>query len=389
MISDEWLKLKLRLLSLIAMIMVVFVHAYTFDLNGYAGAMAMHKNYNSFFQDFISQGVARVASPLFFIISGFLLFARFKLTTAVITYKYRKRIQTMLIPFLLWSVYGIVLYFVLQLIPFLKPHFTHHIISDMSFRQWVITLFIEPIPYQLWFMRDLMMLVLLCPVVWLLVRYLKLLFLVPLLICWVLDLDFIIFTSGSLFFFAVGCYLAKLPESLNVKLTKIPFQIPLVNWLGMVLFRTQLNFINYPNTMLLMLLHKLAILVGIFAIWLTVSSYIDATGFDSRKWLTTSVSPFFIYTFHEPLLSFIKKGLLLFIPVQQQATVLLVYLLAPILTILLAILVSRVVRQYAPALFHSLTGYRDLAKPLSVSVPVTGSKTHPQPQVNALLNENV
>jgi surface polysaccharide O-acyltransferase-like enzyme len=356
---DKQLSFKIRLLSLVSMILVVYVHAYTLDLNGFAGALTEHKNYNTFIQDFISHGIARVATPLFFTVSGFLFFIGFKPKAAVILQKLHKRIPSLLIPFLLWSAFGIGLYYVLQLFQSITPYFPNRIIRDMSSEQLLTTLILHPIPYQLWFLRDLMMLALVAPAVWLLVKYLQENFLALLAITWFADLDFGIFVSESLLFFSVGCYLKTNPRLLAKIKANYNFLPVLFAWVGLLVFKTELSFLGYENQLVLMLLHKLAIVIGFVATWRCINTVADKTRIINRKWLFSAVSPFFIYAFHEPLLTIIKKGLLIMLYSGTEITSLLVYLFAPIVVILASIVAGEVLRRTTPGLFQVITGNRD------------------------------
>ncbi|WP_162426484.1 acyltransferase family protein [Pontibacter pudoricolor] len=356
---DKQLSFKIRLLSLVSMILVVYVHAYTLDLNGYAGALTEHKNYNTFIQDFISHGVARVATPLFFTVSGFLFFIGFKPKAAVILQKINKRISSLLIPFLLWSAFGIGLYYVLQLFPPITPYFPNRIIRDMSFEQLLTTLVLHPIPYQLWFLRDLMILALVAPAVWLFVKYLQENFLALLAVTWFADLDFGIFVSESLLFFSLGCYLKLNPDLVAKLKTNYNFLPVLLGWLGLLIFKTELSFLGYDNQLVLMLLHKLAIVTGFVATWQCINRVVDKTRIVNRKWLFSAVSPFFIYAFHEPLLTICKKGLLLILYSGTDITSLLVYLFAPIVVILASIMAGEILRRTTPGFFQVITGNRD------------------------------
>lgn len=357
------LNLKIRLLSLLAMILVVFVHAYTLDAGGYSGAITTKKSYNTFLQDFISHGLARVASPLFFIISGYLMFKGFRPETSVLLIRYKKRVRTLLIPFIVWSGYGIGLYFILQLVPLFRPHFTNHIIADFSVSQLLVTLLVDPIPYQLWFLRDLIVLAFFSPLIWFLVRYMKAKFIVLALAAWLADLDLILFTSGSLLFFSVGCHIA-LTNKLLVRLQQnYEYRIPLICWLGVLVFKTELAHFANADVLTLMLLHKFSILLGIYAIWATINTLADKATVSCRSWLHTSISSFFIYTFHEPLLTILKKGILHLLHANNDLTSFLVYLFSPVLTILICILVAGILKRYVPALFHLITGNRAFYTP--------------------------
>ena len=70
---NTYLSYKLKVLSLIAIIFVVFIHA---NINIPDSTNFLYEN-SAFLQYFISQGITRTAVPMFFIISGYLYFISF------------------------------------------------------------------------------------------------------------------------------------------------------------------------------------------------------------------------------------------------------------------------------------------------------------------------
>ena len=86
---------------------------------------------NIFIQNIISQGLARIAVPLFFIISAFFLFQNF--TISSYKNKLSKRVYTLLIPYLFWATLTVLIYFVLQSIPGVSKFFNAFTISFFTF----------------------------------------------------------------------------------------------------------------------------------------------------------------------------------------------------------------------------------------------------------------
>ena len=75
---NKYLSDKLKAISFILMGMVVFLHSYNIKIKFASGTGIIKQGYNSFTQDFISNGVTRIAVPLFFTISGYLFFLSMK-----------------------------------------------------------------------------------------------------------------------------------------------------------------------------------------------------------------------------------------------------------------------------------------------------------------------
>ena len=77
-------------------------------------------------------------------------------------------------PFVLWSLLGSLLYLVLQSLPWAEGFFKNpsRRFVDKSIGEIALSLMFDPVPYQLWFLRDLWVMVLLSPLLrWLLQRF--------------------------------------------------------------------------------------------------------------------------------------------------------------------------------------------------------------------------
>ncbi len=66
---NKYLSDKLRVITFISMIMVVIVHSNHQRLNLGGEILRLDAGFNAFIQFFFSEGIARVAVPIFFIIS--------------------------------------------------------------------------------------------------------------------------------------------------------------------------------------------------------------------------------------------------------------------------------------------------------------------------------
>lgn len=122
---------------------------------------------------FISNIVARIAVPAFFFISGFLFFRKtdyFNINAYV--QKLKKRGKSLLIPYLFWNLVVILLSWGTQ--TFLKDLLSgkNLLITDYTWLNWLQAFWNGnagknmPINYPLWFIRDLMVVVLFSPIVY-------------------------------------------------------------------------------------------------------------------------------------------------------------------------------------------------------------------------------
>ena len=104
---DKYMSGKLRIVSFFAMILVVFRHAYNL---GEEVNIAKKTGYSFFMQVFISSGFTSIAVPVFFVISGYLLFLNKK--QSFIGYKLilSKRFSSLVIPYLFWTISWLLFY---------------------------------------------------------------------------------------------------------------------------------------------------------------------------------------------------------------------------------------------------------------------------------------
>lgn len=122
---------------------------------------------------FFSQGICRTAVPAFFLISGYLFFSQLKQWNHGIWIgKIKKRIKTLLVPYLIWNIIAFGAYFLAQcvksrglvsLIACFQSQGSWHIFWDSS-SGWM------PMDFPLWFIRDLMAVALFCPIIYWLIK---------------------------------------------------------------------------------------------------------------------------------------------------------------------------------------------------------------------------
>ena len=153
-----------------------------------------------------------LCNPLFFAISGYLFFYSVDFSGKVYAGKMKRRFHTLLVPYLLWNtIYLLLFSAVYQFAPSVIG--THVVpIQEMGpvdflrnyFCVYGDSVFGEPIDGPLWFIRDLMILSILAPVLYALIRIHRLTFLLFIgLYLW-----YPFQMVGSLVFFAIGCYLS-------------------------------------------------------------------------------------------------------------------------------------------------------------------------------------
>lgn len=353
---NTFLSQKLKNLSFIAIIMVVYLHAFnlTTKIPGYS-IQVSNMDMNTFVQTFISQGITRIAVPLFFLISGYLFFFNIdKPTKEIFLSKFKTRFHSLLIPFMFWSLLALSTFFILQSISIARPFFTDskNLIANFTFYELLNRLFIDPIAYQFWFIKDLIIYIFLTPLIYWLIINVGVVFIAPFFICWIINFDFFIINSEGIFFFIVGSYFSLKKINLICKYSSIKILLFTLVWILFTLYKT---YIEVDAGKTFVYLHKLMILIGVFSFW---NAY-DVLIRDELKTILLRLSKytFFIYAIHEPALTMLRKISLKLLGV-SPVKLLIVYLIDPLIIIICALVVAKIIKEKTPLFYSIITGGR-------------------------------
>ena len=165
-------------LRLPLIVAVVYIHtnpgvsAFGYDFPASGTGLPVYR----LFQYVITEELARIAVPLFFFISGFLFFYRSGFSTRIYGQKLRKRARTLLVPYVLWNAAFFLVMFCAQAFLHVSPD-KYPAIEEFGWLDWLNIFWSYnggmPASYQFWFVRDLMVAVLLSPVLYFIVKHLK------------------------------------------------------------------------------------------------------------------------------------------------------------------------------------------------------------------------
>lgn len=308
------------------LLMVIFIHA-KFILSRWSEYVDTSYSLGEmswFVQFLISENIARIAVPLFFFISGFFLSIKLDGSVAKYWSEIRKRVKSVLLPYVLFCMLWALPYAVMG--------------KSLDWK----SLLVFPIPYQFWFLQHLMILVVLSYVIYKVRKY-DFIILVSLLTLYVFSPQRWGGFEESLLFFSLGIYndrikYVMLPKRWNVRLLVLFFAIIILNYIvGM--------------TRLTLITHHLLIAIGVVIVlnWL----------FRSKSFISPAVSAgasFFIYAVHEPLMG-ITKDLLISHHLIDNST-LITYFLIPVAVILVCYLVYMGASKMFPRSLGLLVGGR-------------------------------
>ncbi len=358
MISSD-ISQKLKIISLLSMIMVIFLHSFNIkDQDNYFFESNTVISFTTIFiQNIFSQGLTRMAVPIFFLMSGFLLFQNFNL----LTYKNKisKRIYTLLIPYFFWTTLTILIFFILQSIPGVSHFFNNTFIKDLPIKELFIKLWVNPQNYPLWFLRDLILLTILSPLIFYFIKNLPRVYLFIIFTIWFFELitssiDISFYKPEAVLFFSIGAYGALISDKLlSIKVSN-KFFMYLIFLYFILLLPKALFFTIYPNEsqiFIITIIHKISILLGIATLWFLLDKYkftllSPLTGFT-----------FLFYVFHEPALTILKKGSFAIFG-KTPLNCLLSYFIIPIIILILLSFLGIILKKYFPKIGSIITGNR-------------------------------
>lgn len=352
--EDRYL-VRLDVLRFPLIVLIVYLHACGVTANFADGARALADARIVANVQLVTAAIARIAVPLFFLMSGLLFFRGTRFSLAVYRARLRSRGRSLLIPFLFWNLALAALVAIAQTTPALAPFFNSQnlAVRDMSPFQLldaVLGITRYPIAYQFWFIRDLMLLALASPLIWLAARYLARPVLIVLLWAWLVNVWPVTMPAGepTLFFF-IGAMVAIRNGSL--------FAVDRISWWIAPLFVLALGgYYLEHDTGAMDYLLRLAIALGV-VLALKASRWMAA----SDRWrgpLTwLGNTSFFIFAVHEPLVTLGKKLAFRFLPL-TAGTILTTYALLPLLVIGMALAAYWTLLKTVPGALRVMTGGR-------------------------------
>jgi hypothetical protein len=348
---EEWPDL----LRLPLMLGVLLIHAYD-PLNGGALSLQGHDRVADMVMYLISQILARVSVPIFFYFSGFFFFRQLgSAGVTAWTHLIRKRIRTLLVPFMLWNL--------LTLLAFLAIYkFGHGMTHAGSVSDRVgsadligkIKLLFHhngaPISYQFWFIRDLMICVLLSVLTIPMSQRWFGVLTAATGAAWLLELwPVAVPTAPSVFFFLLGGLAFRATGSLA--LNRMPRWIVLLYGAGVV---AELFF----GDMLGDVMHRLVLLLGVgSAYWL--AALIGSHAVLRQFFMAHGATAFFLFAAHEPLLQMVKKLVFKFsLQSPGLLSILLAYIVPPVVVCILVLAAWHLLSRFSGGLLALMTGGR-------------------------------
>ena len=330
----------------------------------------------------LSHVLARIAVPVFFLLSGMLFFLNMRqLNWGGYCAKLKSRVHTLIIPYLLWNLVPFIVGVMVDVAVGIKHgHGLANLWGYLSvdslsvfwdFNKWNLDnvnllgfRFISTGPYDLplWFLRDLIVVVVLSPVIYWFVRKTRVFGLGVLLLAYCTQIWIPIpgFSPSAFFFFSIGAYFSIEGKDIIGFVRANKYVISA----GALLLFVPATYYDGAFTPEGKWLTNAFVVFGVFAAFLVASALVEYRGWRANRFLVSAC--FFIYALHAaPVLPISGTPLLMFSGIIKSVFTgnsalchTAVYFGAPALTIAFCAVVYAALRRWMPGVARLFSGGR-------------------------------
>lgn len=315
--------------------------------------------------------ITRVAVPLFFAISGYLFFNKVeKMNLKLYQFKLKKRVKSLLIPYILWNILFVLAYFFIIKFQLVPVHTDGKTVYDYSLTDFLWSLYntkisagVEtpfygivygtgsPIAYHMWFVRDLMVASILSPIIYFLVsnRVARFIYLPAIIMVWAYAIPFlgdVGYYLSSVTFFSLGAWANV--NKINIEKIESCNRILVIYALAVGIELYLYNTKSLPS-----LYHNVTILLGLLAFTVVLLKLSGKVKIPQ----ILSGSTFFIYGGHLMFILLTVKLLQRYVP-HNEGGLIIAYLCAPIIVCVFLIGCWVVLKNLSPRLAEWLNGGR-------------------------------
>lgn len=352
-------------------VVVLSIHVFSSDGLIIQGETSGWVDYPIFaeFNTFIDAFLRKQSVPIYYFISGYVFFLGVEMTRVTYLRKFKNRVHSLLIPYVVWNTLAVLL-----LILTLHSPFTQYATYESSFDfsllnflscYWVYdgglaglsldTLY--PLDLPLWFLRDLMVVVLCTPLVYAVIKQTKYYAVLLVGVLWLFEplyssrfpLDRMGFLT-AFFFFSFGAYMSINRRDMLVefgRLFKVSIALYILLGSGYVLAQH-----CFPVAM--PMLKQMNILVGLLFAY-NLAAWLLKRGVCKVNPFLASAS-FFIYISHWLIVKKVLKLLYIAFQPSNDWALLLIHSLTVILVVGFLLGVFYLMERYAPRLLKVVAG---------------------------------
>ena len=359
---------SLDLLRFPLAVVILLIHVFSTDGITFQGRTLTFESYPLFlFVNRLIDGFLRGQSvPIYYFISGFVFFIGGKMTKDVYIRKFKNRTKSLLIPYLIWNVFAILLLLITIYSSFnkYKGHVAEFTPSFGGFLSafWMYHGELEgvyfadkffPINAPLWFVRNLMVVVICTPLINFFLKRLKHYLVIILGVVWFLANIFSIrlYSFGEAFFFFVwGAYMSMYKHDILTIWRKY-FK---VSTLAYIILGGLYVYVVYYIPELKTLVKQLNILAGLIFAY-NLSAWLLKNNICRINKFLSSAS-FFIYVSHFLIAGKVLKLIYVCVTPTSSISLLIVYISATLTTLGILLFAFYLLRRYTPEFLKIIAG---------------------------------
>lgn len=330
--------------------LVIFIHMVPFE-NCPVSLPSDGKTLYIFISEFVSHNLGAVAVPCFFSFSGYFFFSKIEIWSwKEYGSSLKKRFRTLLCPYIFWNLLIVGVAMCLNLITDrLGIHREKQLIPDLYNMFWGM-----PANYPLWYIRDLMCMVIASPMLYWLIKEMKSVALLLLFLAYMFVYESNIpgFSTTAFFFFCLGGYCSFFKiDILKICQKTYPFSV-LIGILGLILSTLYSGTIYHEYILRGTVVISI---IGIFGIFMRLRQYSSL----KERLLQLSGSAFFVYALHEIyIINWLKGG---FVKMNFSYTAwgaIVGYFVIPFICVATCLTIYYLAGKYTPCMLTFVTGGR-------------------------------
>lgn len=321
-----------------------------------------------------SNVLTKIAVPVFFVISGYLFFSKIeKWNYTVYLKKIKTRFKTLFIPYILWNSLFIVITILLKFYAFRENaidniilYFNENKIWNLYWEcniwnvakvNWLGSYMPEtgPANLSLWYLRNLIVVILFTPLVYIYIKKTKLFGMIILALAYITGIFINIpgISITAFFFFILGAYMSL--NKRNIVLTFRKIEKPTYFYTFIFLILTIIY--DGLNTKLGNIFFPFYIIGGVICAFNIASRLLEANKVRVNR--TLAKSSFFIYCIHLIYINYVSEKVIdIALPGDSFIILLMNYIAKPLLTVLICLTIYILMRKYTPKLLNIFMGGR-------------------------------
>lgn len=354
--DEAWFRNKVYWLSFLFSLLVVWVHSLNSDLfvNGGADLAAVQR-----LEHLAADKLGQIAVPGFFMISAYLFYRNFQLNR--LTQKWSSRFRTILIPYLLWNFLYYAAYAAVTRIPAVNQIIGKPPVP-VNVREFTAALLYYRYNPVFWYIFQLILLILLAPALYLILKRTVSGILFLLLLIWGLwkGLSLPGLNLDALFYYSAAAFIALGRDRLGNPLEHRPSKAlkeQLKNSFSQAVFLALSFFLLHLTGLPGAPLHALPLHTVLTRLWGVCAAvwFIRLLPLPPASDLIKN--SFFLYAVHFPWVRFFNKSAALILP-PTPASALIMFALMPLFVTLTACILSGVMKKFFPGSYSLLSGGR-------------------------------